>query len=295
MSRDHFIIWIYCLVCTYYESVTQVQPVRRAGGFAPKLTDAEVITMEICGEYFQLQTDKAIFDYFQYHYQHFFPRLTNRTLFVRQAANLWQIKSLIHQRVVESCGQHPADWQVIDTLPVPVCKTSRAKRSGFRQVEVDYGYCAAKREYYYEFKLGIRVSPLGMIVHYPLLPARPHDIPFLEELVCEFQGNLVGDKGFLDEWRRQQFLLQGVSVFTPPRRNIKNGNGWNDTFAQFRKRVETVGSQLTQQFGRQRLKLRSGWHLRHRIIRKVLSHTFCVFLNLQLHRPPLEIIGLVYS
>jgi hypothetical protein len=74
---------------------------------------------------------------------------------------------------------------------------------------------------------------------------------------------------------------------------MKNGNGWNSTLAQFRKRVETVGSQLTQQFGLQRLKLRSFWHLRHRIIRKVLSHTVCVFLNLQLHRSPLEIADLV--
>jgi hypothetical protein len=74
---------------------------------------------------------------------------------------------------------------------------------------------------------------------------------------------------------------------------MKNSNGWNNSLAQFRKRVETVGSQLTPQFGLQRLKLRSFWHLRHRLIRTVLSHTICVFLNLQCHRPPLEIAGLV--
>ena len=70
----------------------------------------------------------------------------------------------------------------------------------------------------------------------------------------EFRGNLVGDKGFLDEWRRQQLMLSEVSMFTPPRRNMKNSNGWNHTLAPFRKRVETVGSQLTPQFGLQRLK-----------------------------------------
>jgi hypothetical protein len=87
MSKDDFIIWVSCLVCTHYEAVTKLYPVRRSGGFAPKLTDAEVMTLEICGEYFQLQTDKAIFNHFQSDYGHFFPRLTNRTVFVRQAAN----------------------------------------------------------------------------------------------------------------------------------------------------------------------------------------------------------------
>jgi hypothetical protein len=54
MSRDDFIIWVSCLVCTHYEAVTKLYPVRRSGGVAPTLTDAEVMTLEICGEYFQL-------------------------------------------------------------------------------------------------------------------------------------------------------------------------------------------------------------------------------------------------
>ena len=212
---------------------------------------------------------------------------------MRQAANLWQISELLQQRIVEGGGQRTANWQVIDTLPVPICHLTRAKRSGFRSFEADYGYCAAKREYYYGFKLGLRVSPLGMIVHYPLLQARPHDVQFLEDLVGDFRGDLVGDKGFLDQWRRQQLQSQGVFLRTPTRRNMKFSNGWNDTPAHFRKIVETVGSQLTQQFHLQSLKLRSFWHLRHRLIRKVLSHTIYVFINLQLHRPPLEIADLV--
>jgi len=83
MSRDDFIISVYCLVCESYEKMTRDHPVRQHGGFAPKLTDQEVITMEICGEYFQFQTDKGIFGYFQYHYRHFFPQLTQQTLFLR--------------------------------------------------------------------------------------------------------------------------------------------------------------------------------------------------------------------
>ena len=260
MSRDNFIIWVYCLVCTYYEAVIKDYPVRRGGGFTPKLTDAEVLTMEICGEYFPQQTDKAIFRYFRSHYPHFFPNLTDRTLFVRQAANLWQISELIQQRMVEGGGQRTANWQVIDTLPIPICRITRAKRSCFRGFDADYGYCAAKREHYYGFKLGLRVSPLGMIVHYPLLQARSHDVLFLEDLVGDFRGDLIGDKGFLDQWRRQQLQSQGVCLRTPTRRNMKMENGWNDTLAHFRKLVETVGSQLTQQFHLQSLKLRSFWH-----------------------------------
>lgn len=88
MDRDNFIITVYCLVCEHYQVIQTTSPLRR-GGFAPALTDEETITIEICGEYFKLSTDKDIFAYFRAHYLHFFPRLTDRTTFARQGAN-WQ-------------------------------------------------------------------------------------------------------------------------------------------------------------------------------------------------------------
>jgi hypothetical protein len=74
----------------------------RRGGFNPALTDEEVITIEICGEYFKLECDKDIFAYFRAHYLHFFPKLADRSLFVRQAANLWQIKAAIQQHLTRN-------------------------------------------------------------------------------------------------------------------------------------------------------------------------------------------------
>ena len=35
------------------------------------------------------------------------------------------------------------------------------------------------------------------------------------------------------------------------------------------------------------------WHYQNRLIRKVLSHTTCVFMNLQLGRPPIHLEYLV--
>ena len=72
MDRDIFIITVYCLVVTHYRALTITQALRH-GGFTPELTDEEVITMEICGEYWKLNTDADLYDYFRSHYQHFFP------------------------------------------------------------------------------------------------------------------------------------------------------------------------------------------------------------------------------
>src|SRR5919108_3479160 len=197
MDRDDFIITVYCLVCEHYQVIQASYPLRR-GGFAPALTDQEVITMEICGEYFKCATDQDIFDYFRAHYRAFFPNLTDRSLFVRQAANLWQVKAAIQQRLTIVSGQAADPVQIIDTIPLPVCLYTRAPRDRCFKPDADYGHCAAKKLDYYGFKLGLRVARSGMITYFPLLPARPHDVQFLEELVEDFAGTVPADKGFID-------------------------------------------------------------------------------------------------
>src|SRR5215216_5301512 len=112
MDRDTFIITVYCLVVEHYAPLT-AQFKLRHGGFQPALTDQEVITMEICGEFFKLHKDRDLFAYFHHHYAHFFPKLTDRTGFVRQAANLWQLKAAIQKRLVEVSQQVQAAIQPI--------------------------------------------------------------------------------------------------------------------------------------------------------------------------------------
>ena len=297
MDRDDFIITVYCLVCDHYQVIQATYPLRR-GGFAPALTDQEVITMEICGEYFKDSTDQEIFDYFHAHYRHFFPQLTDRTLFVRQAANLWQVKAAIQQRLTVVSGQAADPIQIIDTIPLPVCTYTRAPRDRCFKPDADYGHCAAKKLDYYGFKLGVRIARSGMITYFPLLPARPHDIHDLDDLVEGFAGLVPADKGFIDAVR--QALLeerQGVLVITPPRKRMTSLHPPRLLKAckRLRKWVETVGSQLTERFAIARIRVHDLWHFQHRIIRKVLAHTVVVFLNLQLGRPPLDLDDLVIA
>jgi hypothetical protein len=295
MDRYDFIITVYCLICEHYRAIRSASPVRR-GGFAPALTDEEVITIEICGEYFKLPTDKDLFNYFRAHYQDLFPHLTERTLFVRQAANLWQVKAAIQRRLTVVSGQADDPVQVMDTLPLPVCTYTCSQRDWCFKPEADYGHCAAKDLKYYGFKLGLRIARSGMITHFPLLPARPHDVQLLDDLVEGFAGVVPADKGFIDAFR--QALLaerQGVVVITSPRKGMTTTHSPRllKACARIRKCVETVGSHLTEHFAIARTRAHDLWHFQHRLIRKVLAHTVGVFLNLQLGRPPLDLDGLV--
>ena len=295
MDRDYFIIMVYCLVCEHYQAIVSKRRLRQRG-FAPALTNEEVITMEICGEYWGFDQDEAIYDYFRSHYASFFPQLHDRILFVRQAANLWQVKAMIQHRLTIVSEQAADTMQLIDTMPLPVCVYTRSKRDHCFKPDADYGYCAAKDLHYYGFKLGLRLSRIGMIVHYSLLPARPHDSQLLDDLLAGFQGVAIADKGFIDAVRQQTLAAKhAVELVTPLRKNMKSQLPiqLRRICQRWRKRIETVGSHLTERFHIETTHAHDLWHYQNRLIRKVLAHTVCVFINLLLGRPPLDLDDLV--
>lgn len=295
MDRDYFIIMVHCLVCEHYSVIIGETKIR-GRGFAPALSDEEVITIEICGEYFGQYRDEDIYNYFRSHYPHFFPHLNDRTTFVRQASNLWHFKSRIQQRLTMVSGQAADEVQIIDTMPLPVCAYTRSRRDRCFKPEADYGYCAAKELRYYGFKLGLRISRLGMIIHAPLLPARPHDSQLLDDLIEGFTGVVPADKGFIDAFRQEQLAQKRhVELVTPARKNMKIQPPvtLRRICQRWRKRVETIGSHLTERFHIAATRAHDLWHYQNRLIRKILAHTVCVFLNLQLGRPPLDLDGLV--
>jgi hypothetical protein len=258
----------------------------RTKGFAPKLTDAEVITIEICGEFFKMHEDTEIYSYFRRHYLAFFPNLPSRTTFVRQSANLWQAKVMCQALIVGRAGQMLDKVQSIDTLPLPVCTYTRGgKRDKRFATLADYGHCAAKKMDYYGFKLGLRIARSGMITHFPLLSARPHDINHLGSLIEGFAGTVPADKGFLDQYQQQLWQECGqTQVITPVRQNMQTSDEEVKLVRRtqyWRKLVETVGSQLTERFQIAKIKVKDLWHYQNRIFRKILSHTVGVFLNMQ--------------
>ena len=62
-----------------------------------------------------------------------------------------------------------------------------------------------------------------------------------------------------------------------------------------RRKIETVIGQLTDRFNIQKVRAKDLWHLTHRIVRKILSHTLSVILNMKLGNPPIQLETLIKS
>ncbi len=275
--------------------ITPLSPLRR-GGFAPALSDAEVLTLDLGGDSFTLPAAKDLVAYCRTHSAHCFPPLRDRTLVVRHAANLWQGHAAIHPRLTQVSGQSADPVPMIDTLPPPVCGYTRSGRDRCFPTVADSGHCAAKPLDSYGFKLGVRIARCGRITAFPLLPARPHDLRLLDDLVEGFAGLVPADKGCIDASRHTLLAERhGVVVVTPPRKGMTTPHPppLLRLCARLRKGVEPGGAHLTERFAVARIRVHDLWHFQPRLIRKVLTPTVGIFLNLDLGRPPLDLDGLV--
>ena len=139
MDLDSLIITVFCQLDDAFNTCLAGHRLRQRGP-QPVLSDSEVLTMEVVGEYLGLDQDQHLFDYFRRHFAHFFPALArlHRTTFVRQAANLWQVKARLWQQVMRTLTFN-AELSLIDSFPrscLPLCTgevvSSLARAVGLR-------------------------------------------------------------------------------------------------------------------------------------------------------------------
>jgi len=304
-----FVIVIYGLIeDDLYPHYCQRHGTPRRAGFAPVLSDSECLTLEIIGHYLGYTTQKQLFEQMLDRFGTWFPGLRDRVAFTRQSANLWQVKTWMHPQIVDLLGGHQAPLQVIDTMPLPICKvTRRFQRRIFRSESVlegpppTKGYCAAKDEDYFGFKGGLRITDYGLIVHAPILQAYGHDSTCRNALLTGVgpHTQVVSDSAFLDLERQQELNdVYQIHLLTPLKSNM-NATPERQPFVlprrahAIRRLIETVYAQLVERFHVQTLKVRDTWHLLNLWVTKILTHSICVWLNLRLHRNPLDLEGLV--
>lgn len=295
MRLEDFIINVYCCVEEIYREI--IKTPLRTRGFAPKLTDSEVITMEIVGEFMGKDQDMQIWQYFHDDWLSWFPNLGSRANFVKQSANLWKVKQLIHEQLVEKMNALHDVLHLVDGFPMPVCKITRAKGSHCFKGEAAYSYCAAKDEKYYGFEGHILINSEGVICSATFAAANIDERDVLQDLTDGLTGLLVGDKGYIRPILKEELLNQGLDLETPLRKNMKDTRPkiLVQHFMTLRRRVETVISQLTERFHIEKVRARNCWHLISRFIRKVLAHTIGVFLNKLLGNSPLHFAELTQS
>jgi hypothetical protein len=288
MTPQDLLLEVFCLVDDQLQALNLGR--LRQRGPQPLLSDSEVLTIELVGEFLGLDADKALWRYFRWHHRSEFPNLAkvSRTTFARQAANLWRVKQLLQARLAQWLAHGEPVW-LVDSLPLEACKFARARFCRRFQGEADYGYDHGVKRTFYGFRLHLRASRDGVIVGYELAPARANDRAVLAQMQLPAGSVGIGDRGYWNPELRARLESRGVRLLTPFLHKSRDPEPARSArLSAVRYRLESVNGQLAVRYHAKRTWAKDLWHLCHRLIRKILSHTVMACLSVRAGWSPLS-------
>jgi hypothetical protein len=302
MTFDDYLLHLFYLVDSELEALKLElkRPRLRSRGPQPRLHDSEVITMELAGEFMGVDTDEGIYAFFRRYHRSEFPKLAcvDRTTFTRQAANLWRVKQLLHERVLRLLpSADPVDGQVLwvlDSFPLRVCRFRRAPGHKLFGGLAAYGRDptdGGREGRFYGFRVHLRTCDRGFCAAATLAPGNVTDLPLARELAPTGGGVGLGDRNYWGPDGQRQLLEHNSFRLLAPFRK-KGHDPWpqrSKLLSRLRQIIEPVIGQLAVRFNCQTTWTRDLWHLTSRLARKLLSHTTAVLLNWRDGNPPLKL------
>ena len=253
-------------------------------GNRPKFSDAEVITLSLLAEALMFDSELYLFKVLNKNFKDAFPNLIDRSGYNRRRKKL----SALTQKVWRSLSKQLVgneDTFVIDSMPIQICKFSRAKRvrvcRDCYETAPSYGFCAAQNQTYFGYKLHGITSLNGVITDFELTKANVADIHYLKEIKYRYpKCVLLGDRAYLSNPLQEELFEQyQILLNTPMRRNQKNYRKQPAIFRKSRKRIETLFSQFCDQFKIQKNYAKQFDGFATRLIAKIAAFTLLQFLN----------------
>ena len=247
---DDFIVTAFVVIDKVLTALGhQDHPLARA-------SDAEVLTVAVvAARSFQNHLERALQVMSRGHYLSG-PLSVSRFNRRLHALRGWLLLALAALGALSSQGE----VFLLDSMPVPVCKRARARRCRKVRGAEFCGYCPAKKEKFFGWRLHPVCTPAGVPVAFDLLPGGLHDLTPVHELTYGLPGDatVYGDKAYNAAADEASILAETGVRLVPIRRANMRPNAWADKLAlrAHRKRIEGLYSQ-GEAMGLQRLRART--------------------------------------
>ena len=247
----------------------------------PKLSDIELISLIILAEFKSIDSEHQLFrDIKGFEIE---PKI-ERSVYNRRKRKLFPFLKEIRMKMVDKFNESE-NYFIVDSMPLEVCKISRSSRSKICK-DVDYaypnkGFCASQNLHFYGYKLHAVCSISGIFQSFDISPASVHDIHYLQDIKLQMSDCvLLGDKGYLSQTIQLDLFNEvNIELETPKRKNQKDYKPQFYQFKKYRKRIETLFSQLCDQFMIRRNYAKTFEGFKTRILAKITTLTTIQYLN----------------
>jgi len=246
----------------------------------PKLKDIELIAMNLTAEYMSIDSECQLFREITVD----FKNKIERSVYNRRKRKLFFAIEFIRNELSNKFTEFE-NYFVVDSMPLEVVKLSRSNSSKICKEEFysspNRGFCASQNMHYYGYKIHAVCSIEGVFKSFDISKASVHDIHYLNDIKNQFNNCVIlADKGYLSaDYQLDLFESKQIKLEVPMRKNQYNYKKQAYIFRKKRKRIETLFSQLCDQFMIRRNYAKSFQGFKTRILSKLTSLTIIQFIN----------------
>ena len=257
----------------------------------PKMSDCEIIALSLTAESTGNDSENYFFGKLKSTYSADFPNLIDRSNFNRRRKRLRSKIADLNQSMADFLNEGENAY-IVDSIPVPICQIVREKRSKICRENFltapDKGYSAVSKAYYFGYKLHLVTSVRGVFASMDISKASIHDVHYLSDIKYSKLNNctLLGDKGYLSKTHQLDlFSSCNIKLETPKRSNQIDKQKFEPVFRKLRKRIETLFSQLCDQFFLKRNYAKTVTGISTRLISKISAVTALQYINFLNNKP----------
>ncbi|WEB39672.1 IS982 family transposase [Streptomyces yunnanensis] len=270
-------------------------PWRPAVGIAPRLTDAELITLAMMQAMLGFTSEAKWVRHARSHLRHLFPYLPQQPGYnkrLRKAAELLR-------RVVRLLAADTSVWSddvwIVDSTPVE-CGRSRetVKRSDLAGW-AEYGYCASHSRYFWGLRLHLVCTLQGLPIVFALTGAKADERETLLDLLASEPHlvtarpgqTLIGDKNYFGRDFEHQVAQHGIRLLRPTRKGEPERPD-ACLFKPLRQVIESVNETFKGQLDLERHHGRTPAGVIARVMQRILALTAAIWHNDHTGQPVLR-------
>jgi hypothetical protein len=264
-------------------------PERPQVGIAPKLSDAELVTLAVLQALLGFTSEARFIRHAQAHLRPWFRYLPDRPGYNKRLRRSGQLMHHAIAYLARQCPSFTDDLWLVDSTPVE-CGRSRetAKRSDLAGWAT-YGYCASHSRFFWGLRLHLITTPSGLPIAYALAGAKTDERDTALDMIAfgdlDRPGQtLIADKGYRRASFETELADAGITLIRPALRSEPDRPGRRYLKA-FRQIIESVNQTLKAQLDLERHGGRTRPGVAARVMQRLLALTAAIWHNETTHQP----------
>ena len=264
-------------------------PVRPAVGIAPKITDAELLTVAVMQALLGYTSERGWLRYAHKNLHGLFPHLPGQPGYNKRLRKLSDTMAWLVAVLGTDTTIATDDVWVVDSTPVECGRSKETARRSELAGWAEYGYCASHSRYFWGLRLHLVCTLHGLPVGWALTGAKADERQtFLDILAgtpamaaARAGGGtqmLIGDKNYYGHGFEAEVAAAGIDLLRPARKGETERPG-AQFFKPLRQIIESINQTLKGQLDLERHGGRTPAGICARVGQRILALTAAIWHN----------------